>query len=212
LLDLDRGTPWPIRVRAIVSGRRAPTRWVAWSAMRRQLIRALACHVVAVTTAVVVAGCAQTVDGRARQATPAAPDPGRSYGYVDDRCGLLADDSVKELLGAEHVARPYSGAVCQYVLSGRAGLVDVVYSWFETGSLERERALAGSRGLRLVDKDVARHPAFLGQRPDNAAACTATAAAGSGVLTWWVQFRPIGAQQPCDAAEQLLSATLSADM
>ena len=52
---------------------------------------------------------------RATGAT-AVPDPDRSYGYVDDRCGLLLDGSVQQTLGADHVVRPYSGAVCQYVL------------------------------------------------------------------------------------------------
>lgn len=167
---------------------------------------------VAVTAAVTAVGCTQTVDGNAQRARPAVPDPGRSYGFVDDRCGLLLDDSIKELLRADSIERAYIGAVCQYVLAAPAGLVDVVFSWFETGSFERERALAERRGSQLTDTDVARHPAFLAQRPGNEAACSATAAAGPGVLTWWVQFRPQHSEDPCKAAEDLLSATLSADM
>jgi hypothetical protein len=180
--------------------------------MRRQVTRALAWYLVAVTAAVTAAGCSQTVDGSAQRARPGVPDPDRNYGYVDDRCGLLLDDTIKELLNTDSIVRPYSGAVCQYVLSGRSGLVDVVFSWFDTGSFERERALATERGIRITDKDIQRHSAFLGQRPDNAAACSATAAAGPGVLAWWVQFRPLTGQNPCEAAEKLLSATLSADM
>ncbi|MDT5391144.1 MAG: hypothetical protein QOE04_4785 [Mycobacterium sp.] len=180
--------------------------------MRRQVTRALAWYLVAVTAAVTAVGCSQTVDGSAQRARPGVPDPDRSYGYVDDRCGLLLDDTIKELLSTDSIVRPYSGAVCQYVLSGRSGLVDAVFSWFDAGSFERERALAGERGIRITDKDIQRHSAFLGQRPDNAAACSATAAAGSGVLAWWVQFRPMNGQNPCEAAEKLLSATLSADM
>jgi Protein of unknown function (DUF3558) len=180
--------------------------------MHGEVTRALAWNLVVVTAAVAAVACSQTVGGSAQRSRPGAPDPDRSYSYVDDRCGLLQDDTVKSLLSADRVVRPYSGAVCQYVLSGRSGLVDVVFSWFDTGSLERERALAAERGIRITDKDVERHPAFLGQRPDNAAACSATAAAGVGVLAWWVQYRPLGGQNPCDAAEKLLSATLSADM
>jgi hypothetical protein len=180
--------------------------------MRRQVTRALAWYLVAVTAAVTAAGCSQTVDGSAQRARPGVPDPDRNYGYVDDRCGLLLDDTIKELLNTDSIVRPYSGAVCQYVLSGRSGLVDVVFSWFDTGSFERERALTTERGIRITDKDIQRHSAFLGQRPDNAAACSATAAAGPGVLAWWVQFRPLTGQNPCEAAEKLLSATLSADM
>jgi hypothetical protein len=180
--------------------------------MRRQVTRVFAWKFVAATVAVAARGCSHTVGGIAQRTRPPVPDPDRNYGYVDDRCGLLVDDTIKQLLNTDGVLRPYSGAVCQYVLSGRHGVVDVVFSWFDAGSLERERVLAAERGLRVTDRDVQRHPAFFSQRPDNTAACSATAAAGPGVLAWWVQYRPDVGQNPCDAAEKLLSATLSADM
>src|SRR5262245_55751872 len=120
--------------------------------------------VVAVTTVVAVAGCAQSVTGTARRAHPAVPDPTRSYGYLEDRCGLLVDTSIQQALGADNLVRPYSGAVCQYVLARGTAMVDVTYSWFETGTLERERALAGERGATITDKVVERHPAFVARR------------------------------------------------
>jgi hypothetical protein len=168
--------------------------------------------VVAVTAVVTVAGCAQTVSGTARRAQPGVPDPNRSYGYVDDRCGLLVDSSIQEIIGADNVVRPYSGAVCQYVLVRASAMIDVTFSWFETGSLDRERALAGERGAKLTDKVVERHQAFLARRDTTGAACSATAAAGTGVLSWWVQFRGQHSGDPCQDAEKLLSATLQSDM
>lgn len=168
--------------------------------------RALAAFAVAAATA-----CSQTVAGTAERTRPRVPDPDRSFGYVDDRCGLLHDDSIQQLLGANSVVKPFSGAICQYLLTTDEGVVDVVFSWFDTGSFDRERRVAAERGSRITDKDVERHPAFVAQRPDSPNACAATAGAGSGVLTWWVQFRP-AADDPCEAAEKLLSATLSADM
>lgn len=166
----------------------------------------------ATVAAAVTVGCSQTVTGDAQRARPTVPDPDRSYGYVDDRCGLLTDDSIKQALGAESVVRPYSGAVCQYVLAKKTGLIDVVFSWFETGSLDRERGLAAQRGATITDTDVERHPAFLAEVRGDHAACSATAAAGAGVLTWWVQFRPTTGEQPCPAAQKLLAATLSSDL
>jgi hypothetical protein len=168
--------------------------------------------VVAVTVVVTVAGCSQTVTGTAREAQPAVPDPNRSYGYVDDRCGLLLDGSVQETIGAEHVTRPYSGAVCQYVLSRADAMIDVTYSWFETGSIDRERSLANERGAKITETVIERHQAFLARRDTTGAACSATAAAGTGVLSWWVQFRAQSTGDPCKDAEKLLSATLQADM
>ena len=168
--------------------------------------------VAAVAAVVTVAGCAETVDGSAQRARPAVPDPDRNYGYVDDRCGLLVDETVQETLGADTVIRPYSGAVCQYVLFRGDATVDVTYSWFATGTLERERALAAERGAEIDETLVERHEAFLARRDVTGAACSATAAAGSGVLSWWVQFRGEAPGDPCAEAEKLLAATLRAEM
>lgn len=175
--------------------------------------------VAAVIAAVTVAGCSSTVSGAARRALPGVPDPDRSYGYVDNRCGLLTDASVQEVLGADHVVRPYSGAVCQYVLMrgtgpdvGGTSTIDVIFSWFETGSLDRERALAGERGATVTETDIERHKAFLARRDTTGVACSATAAAGAGVLSWWVQLRDQSSGDPCKEAEKLLSATLRSDL
>lgn len=174
--------------------------------------------VAAVTIAVTAAGCAQLVGGTAQRAQPGVPDPTRSYGYVDDRCGLLQDGSIQEVLNAENVVRPYSGAVCQYVLSrqdaGAASpvMIDVTFSWFESGSIGRERTLADQRGAQVTDTVVDRHQVFLARRATTGVSCSATAAAGPGVLTWWVQFRGQSTGDPCADAEKLLASTLSSDM
>ena len=168
--------------------------------------------VVAVTAVVTVAGCSQTVSGTARRAQSAVPDPNRSYGYVDDRCGLLVDGSIQQAIGADHIVRPYSGAVCQYVLARGSAMVDVTFSWYETGSLDRERVLATERGATITEKVVERHQAFLARRDTTGAACSATAAAGTGVLSWWVQFRGQRDGDPCMDAEKLLTATLQSDL
>jgi hypothetical protein len=170
--------------------------------------------VAAVTAAAIAAGCSSTVSGTARRSHPVVPDPDRSYGYVDDRCGLLLDSSVQETLAAEDVVRPYSGAVCQYVLTRGGKTIDVTFSWFESGSLDREKTLATERGATITGTDVERHEAFLARRDTTGAACSATAAAGAGVLSWWVQFRGQtgGGADPCRDAEKLLSATLRSDL
>ena len=168
--------------------------------------------VVAVTAVVTVAGCSQTVSGTARRSQSGVPDPNRSYGYVDDRCGLLVDGSIQQTVGADHIVRPYSGAVCQYVLSRGSAIVDVTFSWYETGTLDRERALATERGATITEKVVERHQAFLARRDTTGAACSATAAAGTGVLSWWVQYRGQPSGDPCKDAEKLLTATLQSDM
>ena len=49
-------------------------------------------------------------------------------------------------------------------------MIDVVFSWFETGNLDRERALAEQRGAQVTDKVVERHQAFLARRDTTARA------------------------------------------
>ncbi|MGV0741142.1 DUF3558 domain-containing protein [Mycolicibacterium sp. XJ870] len=190
--------------------------------MYRRVLQAAAVAV----TAVAAAACSHTVSGTAQRAEPDPADPNRSYGYVDDRCGLLADSTVQEILAADNLVRPYSGAVCQYVLSRKAPhaapeaaappvMVDVVFSWFETGSLQRERAVAQQRGAQITDTIVERHQAVLARRDVTGAACSATAAAGTGVLSWWVQFRAQdgpNSGDPCEDAEKLLSQTLRSEL
>ncbi|GAC1399997.1 MAG: DUF3558 domain-containing protein [Mycobacterium sp.] len=177
---------------------------------------------VAVAAVVAVAGCSEAINGSVRRAQHSTPDANRSYGYVNDRCGLLPDGSVQQMMGADHIVRPYSGAVCQYVLSRGAGpdvgaaaprvVVDVVFSWYESGSLDRERALAAQRGATITEKTVERHQGFLARRDTTGAACAADAAAGTGVLSWWVQFRNQRDGDPCQDAEKLLTATLRSEM
>ena len=177
--------------------------------VRRRVVNAAAAVVTAVLTA---AGCSHTVGGVAQRAQPAGSDPNRNYGYVDDRCGLLLDSSIQETLGADKVVRPYSGAVCQYVLSRQTAMMDVVFSWFETGSLQRERALAQERAARITDTVVERHQAFLARRDVTGAACSAVAAAGQGAVSWWVQFRGKSGGDPCEDAQKLLSRTLQSEL
>ncbi|WKG04727.1 DUF3558 domain-containing protein [Mycolicibacterium sp. HK-90] len=191
--------------------------------MRRCVVQAAA---VAVTAVVTVAGCSHTIDGTAQRASTDTADPDRSFGYVDDRCGLLVDSTIQEILAADNVVRPYSGAVCQYVLSRKAqsgagpsagslAMIDVIFSWFEEGSLDRERAVAHGRDAKITDTVVERHQAFLARRDVTGAACSATAAAGSGVISWWVQFRGAGSDgkgDPCQDAKKLLSATLQSEL
>ena len=172
--------------------------------------------IVAVTTTATAAGCSHTVTGTAQRSESGVPDAGRSYGYVDDRCGLLDNSTIQSTLGADEVTRPYSGAVCQYILSRRSGenatTVDATFSWFDAGSLQRERDIAAARGAVVTDAVVERHKTFFARRDTTGVACSATAAAGSGVLSWWVQYRDQTAGDPCVDAEKLLSATLRSDM
>lgn len=172
---------------------------------------------VSVACTLAVAGCTTTVAGTPqRSIKPATPDPAtiRGYGYTQDRCGLLLDVTVQEVVGADTVVRPYSGAVCQYVLERQAGVIDVTFSWFENGSLDRERGVAEQKKADITEIEVQRHQGFLARRPVTGNSCSATAATNPGIVSWWVQVRgaDVQAADPCRDAETLLAKTLSSNL
>jgi hypothetical protein len=157
-------------------------------------------------------GCTQTITGTAQRAVHADGGPPRGYGFGDNRCGMLLDTSVQEIVGANKAVRPYSGAVCQYVMARGATVVDLTFSWFEKGTLDRERALAHQNRAQVSDIVVQRHQGFVARRSVTGTACSATAAVNSGVISWWVQVRGDTTADPCKDAQNLLSKTLSSEM
>jgi Protein of unknown function (DUF3558) len=166
----------------------------------------------AVAAGMAVTGCSHTVEGTAQRSELQADESGRNFGYIDDSCGRLTESTARDTIEAEDVVRPYSGAVCQYVLGRQETIIDATFSWFDTGTLDRERSLAAARGAEITDKVIQRFPAFLARSSVTGIACSATASANPGVLSWWVQFRDEQDGDPCVEAEKLLAATLSSEM
>jgi hypothetical protein len=156
-------------------------------------------------------GCSVTVAGTPQRVTEAAASE-HGYGYANERCGLLSDVTVQGIVGSDKLVRPYSGAVCQYVLTRHSTFVDVVYSWFETGTLERERTLAQTHKAQITDLVVQRRQAFVARGAVTGNGCSAAAATNPGVATWWVQTRGDAGIDPCRVAQALLDKTLSADL
>ena len=174
--------------------------------------RALTVAVMVVTTVVAALGCSHTVSGNPQRATHEDGASARGYGYTPDRCGLLQDVTVQQIVGADQLVRPYSGAVCQYVLMKASTTIDLTYAWFETGRIDRERALAASNNAQISDIVVERREAFLARRSITGNACSATVATSPGVASWWVQIRGQWPTDPCQIAQTLLARTLSSEM
>lgn len=167
---------------------------------------------IAAMAALASVSCSAVIDGTAQPVTQVAGSQ-QGFGFTDDSCGLLVDTSVQRILEADEVFRIYSGTVCQYVLVRDHTSIDVVFSWFPSGGLPREREVAQDNQAAIVDTEIARHQAFLARRSVTGDECSATAATDPGVVSWMVQFRHDGgALDSCTSAEALLSMTLSADM
>ncbi len=165
--------------------------------------------VVLVSLLVGTVACTRVVPGTPERATVGVGASDRGYGFAEDRCGLLLDGTVQEIVGAKDVVRAYSGAVCQYLLRRGPAVTDVTFFWFESGTLERERSVASQRNAQITDVVVQRHDGFLAR---SGSGCAATAATNPGVASWWVQFRGEAGSDPCATAQKLLDKTLSADL
>jgi Protein of unknown function (DUF3558) len=180
-------------------------------------VSAMSLRVATVAAAVLVAlaactSCTRTVTGSAQRAVGSDDHGAKGYGFALDRCGLLLDNTVAQVVGADKVVRPYSGAVCQYVMSRAGTVVDATFSWFESGTLDRERNLAQQNHAQMHDVVVQRHQGFLARRSVTGNACSATAATNPGVASWWVQIRGDVSADPCKDAQNLLAKTLTANM
>src|SRR5690242_17706183 len=104
--------------------------------------RGVTVAVVVVSALMTGAGCVRTVNGSPQRVIGGDPDSSRGYGFADNRCGLLVDSTVQDVFGADDILRAYSGAVCQYVMQRQSRPIDVMFTYFEWGTLERERAVA----------------------------------------------------------------------
>jgi Protein of unknown function (DUF3558) len=172
--------------------------------------RGLAVVAMVVSVPMAILACTDTVSGTGQRATGADGQSG--YGFNQDRCGRLSDTTVQQMLGADSVVRPYSGAVCQYVLLRHSTVIDSIFSWFDTGTLDRERAVAQQDTAQVTDVMVLRHQGFLARRFTTGNACSATAATNPGVASWWVQIRGNARGDPCLYAQRLLAETLLSDL
>src|SRR6476659_948434 len=79
------------------------------------------CSQVRVLERVAAAACAPVPCSTMRWRVKAVAIAAVTAVVTVDRCGLLEDNTIQEMLGAKNVVRPYSGAVCQYVLERDSG-------------------------------------------------------------------------------------------
>ena len=180
-----------------------------------RLLVAVAC------TALALTGCSTAVDGKA---FPAGGSPTTSGGYVAEgdqpgrqfhnlltECDTVTEDEISKAVGGETAERIFFGAICRWDITGANGTVKVTFNWFEDGSLEVERATLGKLKYVATDVTIQGRRAIQMQRPNDPDSCGVTAgAADSGIIGWWVQYRPGSAHpDPCAAATKLTELTLN---
>ncbi|WP_457160182.1 DUF3558 domain-containing protein [Mycobacteroides abscessus] len=153
-------------------------------------------------------GCAHTVDG-----TAVAPGEGLSsnergendkldpYGFANGQCGPLDEKTIVETVKAAQIYQNFFGALCYWVAADDAGnLIDLLYAYYEGGDVERDRTSADGMGQKTADITINSRKGFTSSGPGSG--CGVTVPAGTGSLTWWVQYRKGGGS--CAAARQLV--------
>lgn len=153
-------------------------------------------------------GCAHTVDG-----TAVAPGEGLSsnergendkldpYGFANGQCGPLDEKTIVETVKATQIYQNFFGALCYWVAADDAGnLIDLLYAYYEGGDVERDRTSADGMGQKTADITINSRKGFTSSGPGSG--CGVTVPAGTGSLTWWVQYRKGG--DSCAAARQLV--------
>lgn len=169
--------------------------------------RTLGLSVAAVAT--LLAGCSDTVAGTAK--------PVGSDGHHGDfesllhECDAVSDKQIAKAVGGDSIARGFFGAICRWDAAGPGGDVKITFNWFETGSLEIERSTDQQLKYAIKDVTVQGRKAIQAQPPNDPDSCGVTAGApDSGIIGWWVQYRPGSAHpDPCEAATKLADMTLN---
>lgn len=157
-------------------------------------------------------GCAHTISGE-----PTAPGAnigaGQSdengenskldpYGFANGQCGPLDDKTIVETIKAAQIYQNFFGALCYWVAADDGGnLIDLLYAYYEGGDVDRDRRAAEGMGKKVEGTMINGRKGFVSSGPGPG--CGVSVAAGTGSLTWWVQYRS-GQGDSCEAARHLV--------
>ena len=159
------------------------------------------------TTGALLTGCTRTIEGRA--VPEGIGGTGAEFTRLLTECDAVADEKIAEAVGADYVYRGFFGAICRWDGEGPTGVVKVTFNWFETGSLDHERAAAEGLGYEIENTTIEGRRALQMRRPGDPRSCgVSSGASTTGIFGWWVQYTSGGAD-PCEAAATLARLTLN---
>ncbi len=79
---------------------------------------------------------------------------GAEFTRLLTECDAVAYEKIAEAVGADYVYRGFFGAICRWDGEGPTGVVKVTFNWFETGSLDHERAAAEGLGYEIENTTI----------------------------------------------------------
>ena len=166
---------------------------------------------VAVTALGVVTGCARAVEGSAVRegAGPRNNSSQQTYPNLLKECDVLTTDVIAKTVGADpaDIQSTFVGAVCRWQAANPSGLVDITRFWFEQGSLDNEKKVAGALNYKIENRNIAGVPSIVMRTADPNGAC-GVASDAAGVVGWWVNPQAPGIDA-CGQATKLMELTLA---
>ncbi|WP_072690601.1 DUF3558 domain-containing protein [Rhodococcus marinonascens] len=169
-----------------------------------------AVEVVAATTAVaLIAGCGSSIQGSPRAEGASSSGDRQQFTALLEECNAVTEDQIARTVGADAIERGFFGAICRWDTVGATGPAKVTFNWFETGSLDTEKATGEKLGYAVESSTVQGRRSVVMRPPDDPGSCGVTVGSPSGgIVGWWVQFKT-GAADPCDTASTLVDLTLN---
>lgn len=157
-----------------------------------------------------LAGCTQTVEGTARP-VGFGGSGGEEFEKLLTECDAVADDRIRDTIGADAIARSFYGAICRWDAIGASGSIKVTFHWFESGTLDAEREANSRLEYDVADTTVQGRRGIEMRPPRDPTSCgVATSAEDAGIFGWWVQYQAGSAiPDPCEAAATLADLTLN---
>ena len=175
--------------------------------------RPVAAAVVMASALAVVTGCARTVDGTAAKSGSGPVDrndnSAQQYPNLLKDCDVLTTDILAKTVGADplDIQSTFVGAVCRWQAANPAGLVDITRFWYEQGSLDNERQVAGFLKYQVESRAIAGVPSIVMRTSDPNGGC-GVASDAAGVVGWWVNPQAPGIDA-CGQAIKLMELTLA---
>src|SRR6195952_2164345 len=113
-------------------------------------------------TLTVLVGCSRDVSGQAVKAgtggnTPRNDTSAKTYPNLLKECDVLTTDVLAKTVGADplDIQSTFVGALCRWQALNPAGLIDITRFWFEQGSLDNEKNVAGFLKYQVDSRSIA---------------------------------------------------------
>ncbi|MBT2265138.1 MULTISPECIES: DUF3558 domain-containing protein [Rhodococcus erythropolis group] len=158
---------------------------------------------------VLLSGCGSVVTGTPRAEGSYGGSDSQEFANVLQECEAVTDEQIAGAVGADAVGRGFFGAICRWDGIGAAGPIKITFNWFETGTLDHERAAFEHLGYVVAKIDINGSGGYQVRQPADPQSCGVSASApAGGVFGWWVT-EPQGGADPCEAAAKLGALTLN---